>query len=435
MADRPVKVGLLGLGTVGGGVARLLVEEKDRLSRCLGRPLVLARAADLDLSPAQDLGLDADILTTDARQVLTDPEIGIVVELIGGLEPARSFVLEAIAQGKQVATANKALLAHHGQEIFAAARERGVNVAFEASVGGGIPLIRSLREGLAANRIQAGLGILNGTCNFILTAMTNQGASFSEVLAQAQAKGYAEADPTFDVEGIDTAHKLAIVTALVTGRQPRLEDIPTEGITALTPLDVQFAREFGCKIKLLAILHNQEGSPVEARVHPALVPDDHLLASVEGPFNALHLSGDWVGDVLLYGQGAGRRPTASAVVGDILDLARDLQGGCPARVPPLGVAQASDQPLPLAPLESIRCKYYFRFTAKDQPGVLAAISRILSEHQISIEAVIQKGRQEPSGVPIVMTTHEAQEADVKQALDLIDNLEVITEPTMLIRMA
>jgi len=425
----------LGLGTVGGGVARLLLQEKDRLSSLLGAELILAKAADLDPALAEQAGITADIFYKDASAVLKDPDIDIVVELIGGLEPARTFVLEAIAESKQVATANKALLAHHGVEIYRAARARQVGVAFEAAVGGGIPLIRSLREGLCANRITNCLGILNGTSNFILTRMTAEGAPFAQVLKEAQAQGLAEADPTFDVEGIDTAHKLAIVASLVTGAQPALADIPTEGITRITPLDIQFAGEFGFAVKLLALLRN-EGGQVQARVHPALVPQHHVLASVDGAFNALHLSGDWVGDVLLYGLGAGRRPTASAVVGDIVDLARDVLAGCPGRVPPLGRAQDPGGQLKLAPLSRVSCKYYFRFTAQDKPGVLAAISRILGEHKISIEAVIQKGRRSEEGpVPIVMLTHEAKEASVRQALEVIDNLAVITEPTMLIRMA
>lgn len=434
MSAKSVKVGIVGLGTVGGGVSELLVQEKQRLSAYLGAELVLSKAADLQPELARELGLGPEVFTIDAQAVLADPDIDIVVEMIGGLEPARSLILEAIAQGKQVATANKALLAAHGAEIFAAAREQGVGIAFEASVGGGIPLVRSLRDSLAANHIRSCLGILNGTCNFILSRMTAQGEPFAEVLAQAQAKGYAEADPSMDVEGRDTAHKLAIVAALVTGRQPRLADIPTEGITRITPLDIQFAGEFGFKVKLLAILNNF-GQAVEARVHPALVADSHLLASVDGPFNALHIDGDWVGQVLLHGRGAGRRPTASAVVGDVLDLARDVLAGCPGRVPPLGIAADEGGVLRLAPLPEAVCRYYFRFTAQDRPGVLAAISRVLGGHDISIQAVIQKGRHQAGPVPIVMLTHMAKEAAVQSALREIDALPVIAEPTMLIRVA
>ena len=434
MQKDAVKVGLIGLGTVGGGVARMFQQGAERYTRLLGAPLVLARAVDLDASRAADLGLEPPLYSDDAQALLADPDIDIVVELIGGLEPARSLLIKAIEGGKQVATANKALLAHHGAEIFAAAREAKVGVAYEASVGGGIPLIRSLREALIANRVTSCLGILNGTCNYILTHMTADGRPFDEVLAEAQAKGYAEADPTFDVEGMDTAHKLAIIAALATGRQPRLADIPCQGISRIDPVDIRFAGEFGFKVKLLALLHNHE-QWVEARVHPTLVPQDHLLAAVNGAFNALHISGDWVGDVLLYGRGAGREPTASAVVGDVIDLARDLISGCPGRVPPLGSAETADGPLKVAELNQARSQYYFRFSALDRPGVLAAVARVLGEHRISIEAVIQKGREEGGPVPIVMLTHEAQEADVAQALEIIDALEVISRPTTFIRVA
>ena len=434
MGDKVVKVGLLGLGTVGGGVARLLMEKREQLSAYLGVELELARAVDLEPSRAADLGLEPGVYSGDAWSVLEDRDIDIVVETVGGLEPARAMVLTAINKGKGVVTANKALLASHGVEIFQAARQRRVGIAFEASVGGGIPLVRSLRDSLAANRVTSCLGILNGTCNFILSRMTAEGAPFEQVLAQAQAKGYAEADPTFDVEGTDTAHKLAIVASLVTGAQPRLDDIPTEGITKITPLDIQFAGEFGFKIKLLAVLNNQ-GGKVEARVHPALVPHDHLLASVDGPFNALHVNGDWVGQVLLYGQGAGRRPTASAVVGDVLELARDVAAGVPGRVPPLGTRANGGRLLELASLDDAMCQYYCRFAALDQPGVLAAVARELGEFNISIEKVAQKGRQEAGPVPIVMLTHEAHEADMRRALRQIDALPAIVEPTMVIRMA
>jgi homoserine dehydrogenase len=366
--------------------------------------------------------------------MLDDPAIDIVVELIGGLSPAKDFVLRAINNGKHVATANKALLANHGAEIFAAAAAANVSVAFEASVAGGIPLIKALREGLSANRVTRVLGILNGTCNYILSRMTSEGADFGLVLKAAQDLGYAEADPTFDIEGIDTAHKLALVAALVSGRHPRLSDIPTQGISRLTPLDIQFAREFGYRIKLLALCRHENGA-FEARVHPALVPQGHLMASVEGPFNAVHITGDWVDEVMLYGRGAGRRPTASAVAADLMDLARDILCGCGGRVPALGVARDGGQSLELAPMADVTCQYYFRCSALDQPGVLAAISRILGEHRISIEAVIQKGRQDQGPVPIVMLTHEAREADVQKALAIIDALPVIAEPTMLIRKA
>ncbi|MCB2189511.1 MAG: homoserine dehydrogenase [Deltaproteobacteria bacterium] len=434
MAQRAVKVGLLGLGTVGGGVAQLLLEEQERLADYLGAPLVLARAADLDESLARGLGLPGGVYCRDAWEVVNDPGIDIVVELIGGLKPAGDLILAALDQGKQVATANKHLLAKQGEAIFQKAREKQGGIAFEASVGGGIPLIQALREGLAANQISRCLGILNGTCNFILTQMREAGEPFEEVLKQAQAAGYAEADPTFDVEGIDTAHKLAIVTSLVTGRPADLAAIPTEGITRVTPLDIQFAGELGFKVKLLAELTYTAGRAA-MRVHPALVPLGHPLAAVEGAFNAVFVQGDWVGDVLLYGKGAGRKPTASAVVGDVLALARDILTGCPGRVPPLGRMQEARGALSLAPAAEHRCQYYFRFSAEDKPSVLAAISRVLGDLGISIEAVTQKGRQAVGPVPVVMLTHEAREDQVQQALATIDALPEIAAKTMFLRVA
>ncbi|CAO0823398.1 Homoserine dehydrogenase [Desulfarculales bacterium] len=434
MALKSINVGLLGLGTVGSGLAQLLLEQHDLLASRLGAELNLKKAVDLDPGMAAGLDLPAGVFGNDAAAVLDDPAINIVVELIGGLNPAKDFVFRAIEGGKHVATANKALLASHGAEIFAAAAKARVGVAFEASVAGGIPLIKALRESLSANRVTRVLGILNGTCNYILSRITSEGADFAKVLEDAQKLGYAEADPTYDVEGIDTAHKLAIVAALVSGRHPRLDNIPTEGISRLTPLDIQFARELGYRIKLLALCCHQNGL-FQARVHPALVPQGHLMASVEGPFNAVYITGDWVDEVMLYGRGAGRRPTASAVAADLMDLARDILCGCEGRVPALGVASDGGQPLELVPLAMVSCQYYLRFTVQDQPGVLAAISRVLGEHRISIEGVIQKGRHDQGPVSLVVLTHEAREADVQKALAIIDAMPVIAESTMLIRKA
>ena len=434
MKKHKIKVGLLGLGTVGGGTAQLLLEKKEHFEELLGAELELTLAADLDASQKERLGLDDRIFTQDASRIVGNPEIDIVVETIGGMKVAKDFMLEALSAGQQVVTANKALLATHGREIHATAKANQTSVAFEAAVGGGIPLIRSIREGLLANRIESCMGILNGTSNFILTRMTQDNAPFEEVLALAQKKGYAEQDPTFDVEGVDAAHKLAIITSLVTGDYPSLEDIHMEGISKITPLDIQFANEFGFTVKLLAIMKNK-GQKVQARVHPALVPHDHVLASVDGAFNALHITGDWVGDVLLYGLGAGREATASAVVADVVDLARDLLVKSRGRVPALGLAKSRGEHLELAPMEETSCQYYFRFTAADEPGVLAKVSRILSEHNISIETVIQKGRRSEGSVPIVMMTHEAVEKDVSAALARINALPQITEPIMLMRKA
>ena len=429
-----LRIGLLGCGTVGSGVVKILDKNRELLKNRLGLELKVTRVATKIPAQATDLGIPAQRVTDDAMAVAVAPDVDVVCELMGGLDPARSVVEAALRAGKHVVTANKALLAHDGAELFALAAEVERELAFEASVGGSIPIIRALKEGYVAENIQGIYGIVNGTTNYILSTMTDKGADFAETLAEAQRLGYAEADPTFDVEGIDTAHKLAIVAALVSGRHPRLADIPTQGISRLTPLDIQLAREFGYRIKLLALCRQQNGL-FQARVHPALVPQGHLMASVEGPFNAVYITGDWVDEVMLYGRGAGRRPTASAVAADLMDLSRDILCGCGGRVPALGVATDGGQPLELAPLEMVSCQYYFRFTAQDQPGVLAAISRILGEHRISIEAVIQKGRQDQGPVPIVMLTHEAQEADVQKALAIIDALPVIAEPTMLIRKA
>ncbi len=429
---KPVTVGIIGFGTVGEGVARLLTERPELLTRRLGFPLVLKKVADLDLTRPRGLSLDPSLLTTRSQDLLDDPDLDIVVELIGGTEAARQLVLTAISRGKHVVTANKALLALHGNEIFAAALKNDVEVAFEASVCGGIPIILALRQGLAANRIQELLGILNGTANYILTRMSEHGISFAQALKEAQAQGYAEADPTLDVEGIDAAHKLAILMALAYGTRVDFEAVAVEGISNLEPLDLQFAREFGYVIKLLAISRN-DGTALEARVHPTLIPRDHMLASVSGAMNAVYVTGDAVGPILLSGQGAGMMPTASAVVSDILDLARNLSLGLRRRVPPLGSDRALETRRPVKPMAEVVTNYYFRFAALDRPGVLSQISGVLGKHNISIAAVIQKGREVRGAVPIVMITHEAKEANVRQALVEIDALPVVSPPTVMYR--
>jgi homoserine dehydrogenase len=429
---KPVKVGLIGFGTVGSGVVRLLTEQRQLLARRLGTDLILANVADLDLERPRPVTLPREYLTSRPEDILDDPEIDIVVELIGGLEAAREYVLASISRGKHVVTANKALLAHHGNDLLAAAKEKGVEVAFEASVCGGMPIILALRQGLAANRIQALFGILNGTANYILTQMSQRGSSFSQALAEAQEQGYAEADPTLDVEGIDTAHKLAILMSLAYRARLDLAGIAVEGISRLEPLDLQFAREFGYCLKLLAITRD-DGHRVEARVHPTLIPRDHMLANVSGAMNAVYLTGDAVGPILLYGQGAGMMPTASAVVSDILDLARNLIHGIQRRVPPLGCDEALESSRLIKPLNDLVTNYYFRFAALDRPGVLSQISGILGKHAISIAAVIQKGREVAGSVPIVMITHEAREADAREALKEIDQLPVVSPPTVFYR--
>ncbi|MDD2901037.1 MAG: homoserine dehydrogenase [Syntrophales bacterium] len=425
-------MGLIGLGTVGLGVARLLSERREMLARRLGRQLVLKRAAEIDPERRSKAPLAPGQLTARDKDILEDPDIDIVVELIGGTDVARDLVLSAISRGKHVVTANKALLALHGNEILAAAAQKGVEVAFEAAVCGGVPLILALRQGLAANRIQEMLGILNGTCNYILTQMSQSGMSYDQALAEAQAQGFAEADPTLDLEGIDTAHKLAILVSLAYATPLNLDPIAVSGISNLDPLDLQLAWEFGYAMKLLAITRN-DGSLIEARVHPTLIPKDHMLANVSGAFNAVYLTGDAVGPILLYGQGAGMMPTASAVVSDLLDLARNLTRGANRRVPPLGSETALETPRVIKPLDEVVTNYYIRFAALDRPGVLSQISGILGNHNISIAAVIQKGREVKGAVPIVMITHEAKEANARQALREIDLLPVVSPPAVFYR--
>lgn len=426
-----IEVGLIGFGTVGSGMAQVLHDQAERLVKRVGIPIVLKRVADIriDALPAPFSGIP---LSKDVKDILADPQISIVVELIGGLEPARSFVLAAIEAGKHVVTANKALLALHGKEIFEAAAKRHVEIGFEASVGGGIPVIKALKDGLVANKILSLMGIMNGTANYILTRMTDHGTPFAEVLKDAQQKGFAEADPTYDVEGVDTAHKLAIMMSMAYGMNIRLSDISIEGISNIEPIDIDFAREFGYRIKLLAITTNH-GEHVEARVHPTMVPEKHLLANINGAYNAFHFTGDMVGDVLLYGLGAGKMPTGSAVVADLVDIGRNIMHGAINRVPALAYLPQHIGPRRITPMAELRCPYYFRITALDRPGVLSTISGILGQHNISIESVIQKSRRDKGAVPIIIRTHEASEASVREAIATIDGLDICTGKTVKIR--
>ncbi len=427
-----IKVGLLGFGTVGAGVVKAFQNNGDLLARRLGGPVELVRIADLDIETKRPVEVSPQLLTTDAGAVLDDPQISIVIELIGGYEPARSFVLRAIANGKHVVTANKALLALHGEEIFQAAERAGVDVLFEASVGGGIPVISAIKENLGANRFQSAFGILNGTCNYILTRMTEEGADFATVLADAQAKGYAEADPTFDVEGIDTAHKLALLCSLCFGTRVDFKSIYTEGITRINALDIQFAREFGYKLKLLAI-GKRDGDQIELRVHPTMLDLDHPLAKVDGAFNGVRLVGDFVGPVMFYGYGAGMEATASAVMGDVMALVRNLRSGAGVRTPALGCPQSAIERLTVKPMADLVSSYYLRVFVKDQPGVLAQIAGVLGRHRISIESMLQPHRHEADAVPIVMMTHEAVERDVRAALAEIDALDSVKGESLFIR--
>lgn len=430
---REIGVGIIGFGTVGSGTARLLLEGAEHLRRRVGAPVALRRVADIDVTRDRGVRLPEGVLTADAREVILDPGIQIVVELVGGTGAARDFVLEAIRNGKSVVTANKALLAEHGQEVARAAAAAGVDLAFEASVGGGIPIIRALREGLAANRIAGMFGIINGTCNYILSKMTVEGREFDDVLGEAKRIGLAEADPSFDVDGVDSAHKLAILVWLACGLPVPLDEIYVEGIRDVSAQDIAFAREFGYTIKLLAIA-KENGGGMEVRVHPTMIPSSHLLATVGGANNAIYVRGDYVGSALFYGQGAGRFPTASAVAGDIIEIARNLRRGATGRIPPSGFfLHDMGEKVRVAPHADVTCEYYLRFLVVDKPGVLSKIAGVLGAHQISISSVIQKGRKEESAVPIVIVTHHARESDMRAALAETDRLPVVLDRTRMIR--
>ena len=439
-----INVGILGLGTVGTGAVRILQENADLIRRRVGVPIEVTKVAVRDLKRSRGVQLPPGVVTDNPASILDDPNIDIVAELIGGYEPAKELILTAIARGKHVVTANKALLAAHGAEIHRAARLASVNLGFEASVGGGIPVIKALKEALAGNRILSIYGIINGTSNYILSKMTDEGRSFADVLAEAQRAGYAEADPTFDDGGIDTAHKLAILVNLAFGAYVNVNDIFTEGITAISPLDIDFGKQLGYKVKLLAIakMHdNNVGGPaggpdvpmmVEARVHPTMVPDEYPIAKVSGVYNAIQIVGDASDDIMLSGRGAGSLPTGSAVVADIIDIARQILLAPSRRLPEPDAAEARP-PLKLQPMESIRSIYYFRLMALDQPGVLAQISGILGRHRISIAQMIQRGRKEGGSVPLVIMTHTALERDIQKAIVEIKALSCISEQPVVIR--
>ncbi len=430
---KTLQVGLLGFGTVGAGVARLLIDSADHIRARLGMDLNLKYVADIDLATDRGIRLADGVLINDAERVVNDPEVDIVIEMIGGEGIAKTLILKAIENGKQVVTANKALLAKHGTELFKAADRKGVDLAYEASVGGCMPVIKTLRESLVGNRINGMGGILNGTCNYILSRITDEGIDFREALAMATEAGYAEADPTLDVEGFDTAHKLAILTSIAYGTEVDFDDIYIEGITQITPLDIDFARQFGYRIKLLAISKNH-GDRLEARVHPTMIPEGNLLSTISGSLNALNISGDAVADVMLYGHGAGRMPTASAVIGDVVDIARNLAHGATGRVPLRSFQPDRIGRIPIVSVDELVTHYYFRFTVKDQPGVLSTIAGILGEYGISIQSVQQKGRKSSGAVPVVMLTHRAREADVQNAFRRIEALDVVDEKPMLIRL-
>lgn len=427
-----IGVGIVGFGTVGTGVAKILLDNAALITRRVGVPVELVRVADRDIVRERGVALASGVLTTDSRQVLTAPDIDIVVELIGGYDTAKRVILDAIAAGKHVVTANKALLALHGEEIFDAAVRKGVDVGFEASVGGGIPVIRALTEGLAGNTIESIYGIINGTSNYILSRMTREGHSFAEVLADAQQAGYAEADPTFDVAGIDSAHKLAILVNLAYGTPVNFKDIYTEGITNITPIDIAYAKQFGFTIKLLGIAKLVDGE-IEARVHPTMLPSASPIAQVEDVYNAIQLVGDAVGDVVLYGRGAGSMPTGSAVVSDVIAIGRNLLKGSAGRVPVASFQQDQRRPLRLRSMDEISSLYYLRFMVVDRPGVLAQIAGELGHCGISISSMVQQGRREGQTVPIVIKTHMAKERDVQTALREINRKAFVSESPTLIR--
>jgi homoserine dehydrogenase len=429
---KDINIGLIGFGTIGTGVVKLLRQNEDLITKKLGAKLVLKKIADIDITTSRGIKINKSIMTKDAREIINDKDISIVIELMGGYEPARTFVLEAIAKGKHVVTANKALLATHGNEIFAAAQKNAADIGFEASVGGTIPIIKTLKESLVANRINSIMGIMNGTCNFILTKMTDEDKPFDTVLKEAQRLGFAEADPTFDIEGIDTAHKMAIILSLAYGKKVNLKDIYLEGITKIGREDIAFARELGYRIKLLAIAMLKNGA-VEARIHPTMIPSTHLLANVNQNYNAFHIMGDASGPVFLFGQGAGMMPTASAVFSDIIDSARNVLNGANSRGPLRSISETAMTQIKLIPMDDVETKYYFRFSALDRPGGLSKISGILGQNNISIAACIQKARGKKGAVPIVMTTYKANEKNVQKALQKIDKLDMVQDKTILIR--
>jgi len=419
---RPIHVGLLGIGTVGSGVWDVLGRNADEIQRRAGRAIRISRVADRDARKAEKLTRKRAAISRDAFQVVRGRDIDIVIELIGGATVAKELVLEAIRHGKHVVTANKALLAIHGNEIFAAAQAKGVMVAFEASVGGGIPIIKALREGLAANRIEWIAGIVNGTSNFILSEMRDKGLAFAGVLKEAQKKGYAEADPTFDIEGVDAAHKLTILAALAFGIPMQFEKCFKEGISRLTQADIRYAEELGYRIKLLGITR-RKAKGIELRVHPTLVPARRLIANVEGVMNAILVKGDAVGPTLYYGAGAGSQPTASAVVADLLDVTRLITADPEHRVPHLAFQPDRLSSAPILAMKDIETSYYLRMRVKDRPGVLADVTRILADRTISIDAMVQKEPGEGERqVDIVMLTHRAIEKDVDAAMARIEKL-------------
>ena len=431
---KPVKVGVLGLGTVGGGTVNVLKRNAAEIARRAGREIIITRASAKDLNKQRICDTQGIALTTDPFEIINDPEIEIILELIGGAGPVKDMVLKAIENGKHVVTANKSLIALHGNEIFAKASEKGVIVAFEAAVAGGIPIIKAIREGLSGNQIEWLAGIINGTGNFILTEMRDKGRDFADVLAEAQALGYAEADPTFDVEGIDAGHKLTILASIAFGIPLQFDKVYTEGITQITRTDVEYAEQLGYRIKHLGIARKTpEG--IELRVHPTLIPERRLIANVDGVMNAVLVKGDAVGPTLYYGAGAGAEPTASSVVADVIDVVRALTSDPENRVPHLAFQANALADIPVLPAEQFKTAYYLRLNADDKPGVLAEVTRILADHQISIEAISQKvPLNNETSVPIIMLTQITLEKEMNAAIAEIEALKTVTGKVNRIRL-
>ncbi len=431
-----IKVGILGLGTVGGGTINVLARNREEISRRAGNEIVVVHASARDLSKPRICDTTGIKLTTNPAEVVNDPQVQVVVELIGGDGLAYELVMSAIAQGKHVVTANKALIAKHGNEIFAKAQEKGVMVAFEAAVAGGIPIIKALREGLAANRIEWLAGIINGTGNFILTEMREKGRDFADVLAEAQRLGYAEADPTFDVEGIDAAHKLTILASIAFGIPLQFKKTYTEGISRISREDVEYAEKLGYRIKHLGIAR-RTAKGVEMRVHPTLIPERRLIANVNGVMNAVLVKGDAVGPTLFYGAGAGAEPTASAVVADLVDVARTLTIDPENRVPHLAFQPDALSDIPVLGMNEVETAYYLRLTAQDRPGVLADVTRILADRAISIEAILQQepvDGEEENEVPVIILTHRVLEKNMNEAIAAIEALDSISKKVVRIRL-
>ena len=428
-----VKVGMIGFGTIGAGVAKILTDNDGIISKRLGARVELVKVADLDITTDRGVELGADVLTTSVDDVINHPDIEVLIELIGGYDPAKKFLLQAIDHGKHIVTANKALLAKYGDEIFSAVSEKGLSIGFEASIGGAIPIIRSVREAFVANHIKSIEGIVNGTANYILSKMSDENCDFNTALKEAQEKGFAEADPTFDIQGIDSAHKIAVMTRLAYGTPVTFDDITVTGISGITSEDIECAREFGYRIKLLAI-SKCDGHAIDIRVHPAMIPIAHPMANVNGSLNAIRVCDDMMEENILIGHGAGSLPTGSAVVGDVVEISRNILTNVGERLPAGSFLEKEVKRIPLKDISEVESEYFLRFSVQDKTGVLSKISGILGKYSISIESMIQRGRGKGSeGVPLVMMCHKSSEKNIQSALNEIEELNVVCEKPNLIR--